>query len=44
MSYEDSCELYHSCLEQKYGFVVIDKNSALIDGWYRKRLNDFAIL
>jgi len=28
MSYEDFCELCRYCWQQKYGFVVIDKDSA----------------
>jgi len=43
MSYEDFCELCRNCWRQKYGFLVIDKNSALTDGRYGKRFNDFAI-
>jgi len=41
MFYEDFCDLLsHSCWQQKYGFVVIDKNRTLIDGQYRKGFND----
>jgi len=29
MSYENFCELCHCCWQQKYEFVVIDKDSAL---------------
>jgi len=43
MSYEDFYELCRSCWRQKYGFLVIDKDSTLIDGRYRKEFNDFAI-
>jgi len=44
LSYEDFCELCRNCWQQKYGFVTIDKDSALIDGRYRKgRFNDFAV-
>jgi len=43
MSYEDFCELCRNCWRQKYGFLVIDKDSALTDGRYRKGFNDFAI-
>ena len=32
MSYEDFCELYCSCWQQKYGFVMINKDSALNNG------------
>jgi len=30
--------------KKKYGFLVIDKDSALKDGRYRKEFNEFAIL
>jgi len=30
MSYVDFSELYRNCWQQKYGFLVIDKESALI--------------
>jgi len=43
MSYEDFCELCRNCWRQKYGFLVIDKDSTLTDGRYRKGFNDFAI-
>lgn len=43
MSYEDFYDLCRICWQQKYGFLVIDKDSALADGRYRKGFNDFAI-
>jgi hypothetical protein len=43
MSYEDFCELCSTCWQQKYGFLVIDKDSALNNGRYRKGFNDFAV-
>ena len=43
MSYEDFNELCRRCWQQKYGFVVINKDSALNDGRYRNGFNDFAI-
>jgi len=43
MSYEDFNELYHKCWQQKYGFLVIDKDSALTNGRYRKGFNEFAV-
>jgi len=44
MSYEDFCEPHRCCWQQKYGFVVIDKDSAFTNGRYRKGFNEFAIL
>jgi len=43
MSYEDFCELCRNYWRQTYGFLVIDKDSALIDERCRKGFNDFAI-
>jgi len=45
MSYKDFCDLCRKCWQQKYGFLVIDKDSALTDGRYRKGFdrNDFVI-
>jgi len=43
MAYEDFCDLCCKCWQQKYGCLVIDKDSAFNDRWYRKRLNDFAM-
>jgi len=42
MSYEDFGELYRNCWQQKYGFLI-DKDSALINGQYRKRFNEFTV-
>ncbi|KYN02847.1 hypothetical protein ALC62_06327 [Cyphomyrmex costatus] len=43
MSYEDFCDLCRKCWQQKYGFLVIDKDSALPNGRYRKGFNDFTV-
>ncbi|KYN00655.1 hypothetical protein ALC62_08570 [Cyphomyrmex costatus] len=43
MLYEDFCNLCRKCWQQKYGFLVIDKDSALANGRYRKGFNDFAV-
>ncbi|XP_071629461.1 uncharacterized protein [Temnothorax longispinosus] len=43
MSYDDFSKLCHTCWQQKYGFVVIDKDSAISNDRYRKGFNDFAI-
>ncbi|KYM93990.1 hypothetical protein ALC62_15399 [Cyphomyrmex costatus] len=43
MLYEDFCDLCRKCWQQKYGFLVIDKDSALANGRYRKGFNDFAV-
>ncbi|KYN13291.1 hypothetical protein ALC57_14520 [Trachymyrmex cornetzi] len=43
MPYENFCDLCRKCWQQKYGFLVIDKDSALTDGRYRKGFNDFAM-
>ena len=43
MFYENFCELCRCCWQQKYGFVVIDKDSALTKGRYRKGFNEYAI-
>jgi len=36
MSYDEFCALCRDCWQQKYGFIVIDKDSALTNGRYRK--------
>lgn len=43
MSYDDFRALCQKCWQRKYGFVVIDKDSTLINGRYRRGFNDFAI-
>jgi hypothetical protein len=43
MSYGVFCDLCRKCWQQKYGFLVIDKDSALANGRYRKGFNDFAV-
>lgn len=44
MSYEDFCALCRACWRRKYGFVLIDKDSAMQNGRYRRGFNDFAVL
>ncbi|KYN02982.1 hypothetical protein ALC62_06187 [Cyphomyrmex costatus] len=44
MSYDEFCALCRKCWQQKYGFVVIDKDSALTKGRYRRGFNEFAML
>ena len=43
MPYDDFCSLCRECWQRKYGFVVIDKDSALRNGRYRRGFNDFVI-
>lgn len=43
MSYDDFCTLCRSCWQHKYGFLVIDKDSSILFGRYRKGFNLFAI-
>ena len=43
MSYDEFCTLCRDCWQQKYGFLVIDKDSELTNGRYRKGFNEFAI-
>jgi len=43
MSYDEFCALCRDCWLQKYGFLVIDKDSALTNGRYRKGFNEFAM-
>ena len=43
MSYDEFCTLCRDCWQQKYGFLVIDKDSGLTNGRYRKEFNEFAI-
>ena len=43
MPYDEFCALCHECCQQKYGFAVIDKDSALSNGRYRRGFNLFAI-
>ncbi|KYN08180.1 hypothetical protein ALC62_00835 [Cyphomyrmex costatus] len=42
--HEKFCTLCHLCWQRKYGFVVMDKDSALQNGRYRRGFDDFAIL
>lgn len=44
MTYEDFCALCRECWRRRYGFVVIDKDSGLRNGRYRRGFNDFAML
>jgi len=43
MSYDEFCHVA-TVGKKKYEFLVIDKDSALKDGRYRKEFNEFAIL
>lgn len=43
MSYEDFGALCRECWQQRYGFVVIDKDSPLDGGRYRRGFNEFAV-
>ena len=42
MPYGDFCALCQKCWQRKYGFVVIDKDSSMTNG-YRRGFNDFAL-
>lgn len=44
MSYEKFNELCRECWRRKYGFVMIDKDSAIRNGRYRRGFNDFAVM
>lgn len=44
MSYDDFCALCSACWQHEYGFAVIDKDSPLNNGRYRRGFNVFAIL
>ena len=43
MSYDDFCTLCQKCWQHKYGFVVIDKDSAMTNGRYRRGFNEYAV-
>lgn len=43
MSYKDFTALCSKCWQHTYGFTVIDKDSPINNGRYRKGFNDFAI-
>jgi len=43
LSSEDFCIFCRKCWQHKYGFVVIDKDSPIRGGRYRKGFNEFAI-
>lgn len=43
MSYDEFCALCHDCWQREYGFLVIDKDSPLLNGRYRKEFNTFAV-
>ncbi|EZA56585.1 hypothetical protein X777_03263 [Ooceraea biroi] len=43
MPYSDFCSLCHSCWQREYGFSVIDKDSALTNGRYKRGFNEFAV-
>ena len=42
MTYEDFCALCRNCWQREYDFAVIDKDSAMSNGRYRKGFNEFA--
>jgi len=44
MLYEDFSELCRNCWQQKYRFVVIDKDNSLTNRRYRNGFNVFAML
>lgn len=43
MTFEDFCKLCRACWQQKYGFLVIDKDSEIDSGRYRRGFNEFAV-
>ena len=43
MSYNNFYALCQKCWQDKYGFVVIDKDSSMTNGRYRKGFNEFAL-
>jgi len=43
MSFDEFRAFCQKCWQHKYGFAVIDKDSPLINGRYRKGFNEFAI-
>ena len=43
MSYDDFSELCRDCWQRDYGFLMIDKDSALANGRYRRGFNEFAV-
>ena len=44
MLYEDFYALCQACWNRRYGFLVIDKNSSLCNGRYRRGFDEFAVL
>ena len=44
MSYDDFRAFCRECWRRAYGFAVIDKDSALRSGRYRRGFHDFAVL
>lgn len=44
MRYEDFVELCSACWKQPYGFLVIDKDSEICNGRYRRGFNEFALV
>lgn len=44
MSYDNFRTLCDTCWQRKHGFVVIDKDSAMRNGRYRRGFNDFVVL
>ena len=43
MKYEDFYDMCCECWRDKYGFLVIDKESAIGDGRYRRGFNEYAV-
>lgn len=43
MTYEEFCALCRECWQRKYGFLVIDKDSELRNGRYRRGFRDYAV-
>jgi len=44
MLYEEFRALCHACWNREFGFVVIDKDSTLRNGRYRRGFNEFVVL
>ena len=43
MTYDDFYDMCRECWRDKYGFLVIDKDSTLSNGRYRRGFNEFAM-
>jgi hypothetical protein len=44
MSYDNFRKLCNKCWQRKYGFAVIDKDSAMYNGRYRRGFNEFVVM